>query len=91
MKERYRLFLRRKSVYYAFDNTTKTFECLKTKDRTEATRPIRRSQLNVECLSRRSAAKADSMFRLHLFCAPCAPVAAKSIEDGPLCDHPSPC
>ena len=38
MKERYRLFLRRKSVYYAFDNTTKTFESLKTKDKTEATR-----------------------------------------------------
>ena len=33
MKERYRLFLRRKSVYYAFDNTTKTFESLKTKDK----------------------------------------------------------
>ena len=38
MKERYRLFLRRKSVYYAFDNTTKTFESLKTKDRSEAER-----------------------------------------------------
>jgi integrase len=38
MKERYRLFLRRKSVYYAFDNTTKTFESLKTKDKAEATR-----------------------------------------------------
>ncbi len=38
MKERYRLFLRRKSVYYAFDNTTKNFESLKTKDRAEATR-----------------------------------------------------
>ena len=38
MKERYRLFLRRKSVYYAFDNTTKTFESLKTKDKGEATR-----------------------------------------------------
>ncbi len=25
MKLRYRLFLRRKSVYYAFDDTTKTF------------------------------------------------------------------
>ena len=36
MKLRYRLFLRRKSVYYAFDNTTKTFESLKTKDRAEA-------------------------------------------------------
>src|SRR6267378_6752196 len=38
MKARYRLFLRRKSVYYAFDNTTKTFESLKTKDKAEATR-----------------------------------------------------
>jgi hypothetical protein len=38
MKERYRLFLRRKSVYYAFDNTTKTFASLKTKDKLEATR-----------------------------------------------------
>jgi integrase len=38
MKERYRLFLRRKSVYYAFDNTTKTFESLKTKDKAEAAR-----------------------------------------------------
>jgi integrase len=38
MKERYRLFLRRKSVYYAFDNSTKTFESLKTKDKAEATR-----------------------------------------------------
>ena len=38
MKLRYRLFLRRKSVYYAFDNTTKTFESLKTKDRSEAER-----------------------------------------------------
>ena len=38
MKERYRLFLRRKSVYYAFDNTTKNFESLKTKDKAEATR-----------------------------------------------------
>jgi hypothetical protein len=26
MKERYRLVLRRKSGYYAFDNTTKTFQ-----------------------------------------------------------------
>jgi hypothetical protein len=40
MKERYRLFLRRKSVYYAFDNTTKTFESLKTKDRAEAARML---------------------------------------------------
>lgn len=38
MKARYRLFLRRKSVYYAFDDTTKTFTSLKTKDKTEATR-----------------------------------------------------
>ena len=38
MKTRYRLFLRRKSVYYAFDNTTKTFESLKTRDKAEATR-----------------------------------------------------
>lgn len=38
MKERYRLFLRRKSVYYAFDNTTKTFQSLKTKEPAEATR-----------------------------------------------------
>jgi hypothetical protein len=38
MKERYRLFLRRKSVYYAFDNTTKTFESLKTKDKAKAGR-----------------------------------------------------
>lgn len=32
------MFLRRKSVYYAFDNTTKTFESLKTKDKAEAAR-----------------------------------------------------
>ena len=38
MKLRYRLFLRRKSVYYAFDNTTKTFTTLKTKDKAEAAR-----------------------------------------------------
>lgn len=38
MKARYRLFLRRKSVYYAFDDTTKTFTSLKTKDKTEANR-----------------------------------------------------
>jgi len=38
MKERYRLFLRRQSVYYAFDNTTKTFKSLKTKAKAEATR-----------------------------------------------------
>ena len=38
MKLRYRLFLRRKSVYYAFDDTTKTFTGLKTKDKPEAER-----------------------------------------------------
>lgn len=38
MKERYRLFLRRGSVYYAFDNETKRFHSLKTKDKTEANR-----------------------------------------------------
>ena len=38
MKSRYRLFLRRKSVYYAFDDTTKTFTSLKTKDKAEANR-----------------------------------------------------
>ena len=38
MKLRYRLFLRRKSVYYAFDDTTKTFASLKTKDKAEANR-----------------------------------------------------
>ena len=38
MKSRYRLFLRRKSVYYAFDDTTKTFTSLKTKDKAEAAR-----------------------------------------------------
>ena len=40
MKERYRLFLRRKNVYYAFDNTTRTFESLKTKDKAEARRML---------------------------------------------------
>jgi hypothetical protein len=38
MKLRYRLFLRRKSVYYAFDDITKTFTSLKTKDKPEANR-----------------------------------------------------
>jgi integrase len=38
MKPRYRLFLRRKSVYYAFDDTTKKFTSLKTKDKAEANR-----------------------------------------------------
>ena len=40
MKLRYRLFLRRKSVYYAFNDTTKTFISLKTKDKAEATRRL---------------------------------------------------
>jgi hypothetical protein len=40
MKSRYRLFLRRKSVFYAFDKVTKTFESLKTKDRDEAQRLV---------------------------------------------------
>jgi len=38
MKLRYRLFLRRKSVYYAFDDTTKTFTGLKNRDKAEAMR-----------------------------------------------------
>lgn len=40
MKARYRLFLRRKSVYYAFDNTTRKFQSLDTKERDEAERLI---------------------------------------------------
>ena len=36
MKERYRLFLRRKSVYYAFDVTTRTYSSLKTKNKAAA-------------------------------------------------------
>ena len=38
MKARYRLFLRRKSVFYAFDTTTRRFQSLETKDRKEAER-----------------------------------------------------
>ena len=38
MKARYRLFLRRKSVFYAFDTTTRKFQSLETKDRKEAER-----------------------------------------------------
>ncbi len=38
MQERYRLFLRRKSVYYAFDKVTRNFQSLKTRDRAEAVR-----------------------------------------------------
>jgi hypothetical protein len=44
MKLRYRLFLRRKSVYYAFDDTTKTFTSLKTKDKAEADRLLMATQ-----------------------------------------------
>lgn len=40
MKARYRLFLRRKSVYYAFDNTTRKFQSLDTKERQEAERLV---------------------------------------------------
>jgi len=40
MKLRYRLFLRRKSVYYAFDKVTKRVKSLKTKDKAEAARII---------------------------------------------------
>ena len=40
MKLRYWLFLRRKSVYYAFDTVTKSFESLKTKIKVEATRML---------------------------------------------------
>ncbi len=38
IKKRYRLFLRRKSVYYAFDTIKNRFESLKTKDKQEAER-----------------------------------------------------
>jgi len=40
MKQRYRLFIRRKSVFYAFGKVTKTFESLGTKDRDEAQRLV---------------------------------------------------
>ena len=40
MKARYRLFLRRRSVYYAFDNSNKTFQSLKTKDKAQAERML---------------------------------------------------
>jgi hypothetical protein len=40
MKTRYRLFLRRRSVYYAFDNTTRRFQSLETKDPQEAERLV---------------------------------------------------
>jgi hypothetical protein len=38
MKARYRLFLRRKSVYYAYDDTARKFTSLKTKDKAVANR-----------------------------------------------------
>ncbi len=40
MKTRYRLFLRRRSVYYAFDNTTRRVQSLETKDPQEAERLV---------------------------------------------------
>ena len=36
MKARYRLFLRRKTIYYAFDTVDNKFQSLKTKDKHEA-------------------------------------------------------
>jgi hypothetical protein len=47
MKARYRLFLRRRSVYYAFDNTKRTFQSLNTRDRAEAQRLV--ASLNEAC------------------------------------------
>jgi integrase len=38
MKPRYRLFLRRNSTYYAFDNSTCNHQSLRTKDKSEAVR-----------------------------------------------------
>jgi hypothetical protein len=43
MKLRYHLFLRRKSVYYAFDDTTKTLTSLKTKDKAEGKQQLRQN------------------------------------------------
>ena len=55
MKDRYRLFLRRKSVFYAFDTETNRFESLRTRDRTEARNLLhakneacRQPQMNVQ-------------------------------------------
>jgi hypothetical protein len=55
MKDRYRLFLRRKSVFYAFDTETNRFESLRTRDRTEARKLLhvrhaacRQPQMNVQ-------------------------------------------
>jgi len=47
MKKRYRLFLRRQSVYYAFDTLTRRFESLKTKEKPEAARLV--TALNEAC------------------------------------------
>jgi hypothetical protein len=41
MKARYRLFPRRKSVYYAFDKLTRKFQSLDTRKRDEAVRLVR--------------------------------------------------
>jgi hypothetical protein len=57
MKLRYRLFLRRKSVYYAFDDTTKTFTSLKTKDKIEAT-----VRAKTNCLASQSLRTNISMY-----------------------------
>ena len=71
MKLRYRLFLRRKSVYYAFDDTTKTFTSLKTK--AEANRLLmamneagKQPAMNFEPCPRVSAAQRPDGFRPHL-------------------------
>jgi len=55
MKDRYRLFLGRKSVFYAFDTETNRFESLRTRDRTEARKFLhakneacRQPQMNVQ-------------------------------------------
>ncbi len=61
MKDRYRLFLRRKSVYYAFDNTSKTFQSLKTNDKSEAKR-----LLNALNDAGRQAAMNLSLARIYL-------------------------
>lgn len=61
MKDRYRLFLRRRSVYYAFDNTTKTFQSLKTNDKSEAKR-----LLNALNDAGRQAAMNLSLARIYL-------------------------
>ena len=73
MKLRYRLFLRRKSVYYAFDDTTKTFTSLKTKDKAEADaaadgheRGWQAARHELEPCPRVSAAQRPDGFRAHL-------------------------